>query len=358
MKVAQFPDYRKDNPYQQLLADALDELGVEVVFTRGYRRALPFSRALAAEPEISVLHLHWLTPYLRGESYLAKMIYAIKLLLDLWLVKARGVKLAWTVHNMVTHETKTPKLEVWLSRKLAALTDSLIVHSKGAKDAVVEQFKVRPSKIAIIPHGDFGDAYGEKVPQAQARKQLGLDPQVPVFLFFGMIRPYKGVQQLLQAWRENPPLHQNAALVIAGDARDPEMAESVSAAASGNPNVYLCMQFIPDDDVPVFFGAADCMVLPFTQSLTSGSLALAKTYSLPVVAALTEGTTTAGSKVASYHYEANDARGLASAMKAMLQDLSSGRSAPGEALLDGERGWTSIARLHHDVYHAGLPLGS
>lgn len=355
MKVAQFPDYRNDNPYQQLLVKALAELGVEVLFPQGYRRGLPFSRALAAQSRVNVLHLHWLTPYLKGQSFSAKAVYALKLLLDLWLVKARGVRLVWTVHNLVSHETRTPKLEIWLSRRLAALADALIVHSEGAKDAVTEQFKVGPDKIAIIPHGDFGDAYGEKVPRADARQRLGLDPQIPVVLFFGMIRPYKGVEQLLDTWRQTPSLNQNAILVIAGDARDRELAKSISVAASGNPNVHLQMRFIPDDEVPVFFGAADCAVLPFTQSLTSGSLALAQTYSVPVVAARTEGTTAARSKAGSYCFDTNDAHGLASAMKTALEDLSSGRSAPCEVDTGCEQGWTSIARLHQAVYRDGPP---
>lgn len=354
MQIAQFPDYRNDNPYQQLLAKALGELDVEVLFPQGYRRGLPFSRALATQSGVDVLHLHWLTPYLKGQSFLAKAVYALKLLLDLWFVKARGVRLVWTVHNLVSHETRNPNLEIWLSRRLATLTDVLIVHSEGAKAAVTEQFDVGVDKIAIIPHGDFGDAYGEKVPRAEARQRLGLDPQIPVFLFFGMIRPYKGVEHLLKIWKQTPSLHQNAALAIAGDARNPDLAKSTCMAANGNPNVYLHMRFVPDDEVPVFFGAADFAVLPFTQSLTSGSLALAQTYSVPVVAAITEGTASTGAKAGSYFYEPNDAHGLATAMKTALEDLSSGRSVPSEANSESECGWTSIARWHQDVYQDRL----
>jgi len=355
VKVAQFPDYRKDNPYQQLLANALAKLGVEVVFPQGYRRGLPFSRSLAGENGVEVLHLHWLTPYLKGESYPAKVVYGLKFLLDLKIVKARDVRIIWTIHNLVSHETTTPKLEIWLSRRLAALADAVIVHSEGAKVAVMEQFKLSAGKFVISPHGNFGDAYGEKVPRAESRQRLGLDQQIPVFLFFGMIRPYKGVEALLRVWKQTPPLHQHAVLIIAGDARDPNLAKSVSLAASDNLNVHLHMRFIPEDEVPVFFGAADYVVLPFTQSLTSGSLALAQTYSVPVVAAMTEGTAATGAKAGGYFFESNDVHGLASAMKTALEDLSSCRSALRDAPSDCELDWTTIACLHRVVYRDRLP---
>jgi beta-1,4-mannosyltransferase len=350
MKVAQFPDYRTDNPYQQLLADALNKTGVEISFPQGYRRGLPFSRALAGAHRVDVLHLHWLTPYLRGKNYPGNVVYALKLLLDLRLVKARGVSLVWTVHNLVSHESTTPKLEIWLSRRLAALADALIVHSEPAKEAVINQFNVRAEKITIIPHGDFADAYGEKVPRSEARRRLAIDPQVPVFLFFGMIRPYKGVENLLKTWKQTPSLHQRALLVIAGDARDPNLATSVSLTAADNHNVHLHMKFIPDDDVPMFFGAADYVVLPFTQSLTSGSLALAQTYSVPVVAAMTEGTAKSGLKDGSLLFELNAPDGLATALTRALVNLTSCSSGLCDSPSDYNQGWTQISFLHRAVY--------
>jgi glycosyltransferase involved in cell wall biosynthesis len=355
MKVAQFPDYRKDNPYQQLLANALAKLGVEVSFPQGYRRGLPFSRALTGAYRVDVLHLHWLTPYLKGKSYPTKAAYALKLLLDLRLAKARGVRLVWTIHNLVSHETTTPKLEIWLSRRLAALADGLIVHSEGAMAAVTKQFKVCAEKIAIIPHGDFADAYGKKMPRAEARQRLGLDQQIPVFLFFGMIRPYKGVESLLKVWKQTYLLHQRGVLIIAGDARDPVLAQSVSLAAADIPNVHLHMRFIPDDEVPVFFSAADYAVFPFTKSLTSGSFALARTYSVPVVAAKTEGAVADGANAGSFFFELNNTHALVSAMKSALEFFSSCQSAPRDAPSDCKWDWTRIACLHQEVYRDRHP---
>jgi beta-1,4-mannosyltransferase len=359
MKVAQFPDYRKDNPYQQLLANALAKLGVEVSFPQGYRRGLPFSRALTGAYRVDVLHLHWLTPYLKGKSYPTKAAYALKLLLDLRLAKARGVRLVWTIHNLVSHETTTPKLEIWLSRRLAALADALIVHSEGAKAAVIDQFNVTTEKITIIPHGDFADVYGEKMPRDEARRRLGLDLQAPVFLFFGMIRPYKGVEKLLEIWKQTPSLHQTAALVIAGDARDPDLARSISLATAGNPSIYLHMRFIPDDEVPVLFSAADYAVLPFTNSLTSGSIALAQTFSIPIIAPLLEATEMTELETGAHLYDTSCPDGLAKALRSASSIVKGGgkyqRSTGGNRRL----GWTYQAAetylIYENINKPGLP---
>jgi hypothetical protein len=100
------PDFRADNPYQRLLADALGSLGVSTEFPRGYRRGLPLTRGAGSWPEI--LHLHWLTAYLRARSGVWRAGYAAKLLLDLQLLRLRGVRLVWTVHNLVEHEERRP----------------------------------------------------------------------------------------------------------------------------------------------------------------------------------------------------------------------------------------------------------
>jgi glycosyltransferase involved in cell wall biosynthesis len=352
MKVAQFPDYRKDNPYQQLLADALIKLGVEVTFPQGYRRGLPFSRALARPHRVDVLHLHWLTPYLRGNSYPGKVAYSLKLLLDLQLVKARGVSLVWTVHNLVSHETTTPKLEIWLSRRLAALADALIVHSEHAKAAVIDHFIVSADKIKIIPHGDFADAYGEKVPRSEARRRLAMDPQLPIFLFFGMIRPYKGVEQLLKIWKQTPSVHQRALLVIAGEAREPGLANSISILTIGNPNVHLHMRYVSDIEVPLFFGAADYAVLPFTKSLTSGTVALAHTFSVPIIAPRLEATYATELENGECLYDSNDPDGLAKALKNALSTMKerSAYTRPAGKCL--KIGWAKQALMTHSTYNS------
>lgn len=352
MRIVQLPDYRKDNPYQHLLADALSEQGIETIFPIGYRRGFPFSRGLLAMKGIDVLHLHWLTPYLKGATSAVKSLYAAKLLFDCLLVKARGIRLVWTVHNLISHDTTTPRLEKHLSRLMAQLANRLIVHSEDARETVAQQFRVALEKITVIPHGSYAEAYGPPVQRLEARARLGLDPLRPVFLFFGMIRPYKGVAELLEAWRSAPDLHEHALLIIAGDARDSVLATTIHNIADKAPNVQLHMRFIGDEEIPLFFGAADWLVLPFTQSLTSGTAILAQAYGIPLVASNVEGLQTGFGECANETFEAGNRDALRNALARARKRTIASKDSPlkNRSEIDHQHNWAKIARMHGLVY--------
>jgi beta-1,4-mannosyltransferase len=95
-----------------------------------------------------------------------------------------------------------------------------------------------------------------------------------------MIRPYKGVERLLGLWKTVP---QNAMLLVAGKPKDEAMREQVSAQGP-QPDVRLMLRRIGNKEIPLLFSAADVAVFPFRDSLTSGSIALAMSYDVPVIA--------------------------------------------------------------------------
>lgn len=285
LKILMTPDYRRDNPYQALLAQALEELGARVSFPRGYRRVLPLRRMLDQDGlRPNVLHLHWLAPYLKGRNAVAMAAYAAKLIVDLVLVRRAGVRLVWTVHNLVEHEQAHPGIELWCRRRLARLADVIIVHSDGARETVAGAYDVPPEKIFIMPHGHYRDVYGPPIPAAEARRKLRLAPQGRVFLFFGTIRPYKGVLKLLSAWAESPELNERHLLVIAGEALDRRYREAVRDAAEAVPNACLWLGRVPDDWVAALISAADALIVPLENVLTSGSAVLAESYRKDMVA--------------------------------------------------------------------------
>lgn len=286
------PDYRRDNPYQSLLAKALKNCGARVSFPRGYRRVLPLRRMLGQDgPYPEILHLHWLAPYLKGRSAAMKMIYAAKLILDVLLVRRAGVRLVWTVHNFVDHEQTHPGIELWCRRRLAQLTDAIVVHSDRAKEHVGESYNALAGKIAVMPHGHYRNVYGPSIASAEARKSLDLPQEGCVFLFFGMIRPYKGVLKLLSSWAETPELRGRHTLVVAGEALDPGYRDKVRAAAETVPGVRLRLGRVPDDRVAIFLSAADALVVPSKNVLTSGSAILAESYGKSTIAPKLSGDT-------------------------------------------------------------------
>jgi glycosyltransferase involved in cell wall biosynthesis len=282
--VLMMPDYRADNPYQRLLADALARRGIPVFFPKGYRRVLPFCRAIKDSPErISVLHLHWLSPYLKGGGAVTYALYSVKLYADLFLARVLGVRLVWTIHNEVSHDARFPGIETRLMRRVARLADRTIVHSESARKRLRNVLPAQPGRTIVVPHGHFRSAYGQAVQQAEARHALGLPEQDRVFLCFGLIRRYKSIDTLLRVWKERDAADQHGTLVIAGEPVDPAYAAALRGIAEGSRGVVLKLSRIPDEEVPVFYGAADIVVLPFRRILTSGSALLAMSFSRPVI---------------------------------------------------------------------------
>lgn len=285
MQVLMMPDYRVDNPYQALLERALQSMGTEVFFPTGYRRILPLYRAATQQPnKLNVLHLHWLGPYLKGHSRLSRWFYAVKLLIDIYVLKMSGIRVVWTVHNLVSHDAEHARLELWVRRQLAKLVDQLIVHNPSSKRAVVERYQTVAESVSVVPIGDYKSVFEPAIDEIEARRALELPTTGNIYLWQGVLRPYKGVESLLKIWSEHQDVVTGHTLVIAGQAFDKAYEEKIAQMASHIPGVHLQLKFIEDDQMHLFFSAATAVVLPFKQILTSSSLVLAMSYAKPVIA--------------------------------------------------------------------------
>ena len=279
--VLMMPDYRQDNPYQALLAKSLETHGCHVEFPKGFRRVFPLYRGLNDCPDARVLHLHWISSYLHGSNRLAIVLCTLKFITDLALVRLSGRRIVWTMHNVVNHEARFPRLEIFATRWLCKLASVVIVHGESGREEAIKQFRCSPEKIHVIPHGNYHDAYAAAPATSIARKQLGLPETKRLVLFLGMIRPYKGLPALLDAWQSISPTE--GQLLIAGEASGPyqQQIEQQIANMSG---VVWHNRRISADEIPAYLAAADVVALPFTRIQTSGSAMLAMTFGKPVIA--------------------------------------------------------------------------
>lgn len=170
-------------------------------------------------------------------------------------------------------------------RRLLGLADGLHVHAAYMADEVR---RIQPvPTIAVIPHGHYIDAYPNTVSRADARRSLHLPLTVhhspsTVYLFLGLIRPYKGLEELMPAFRGLSEPH--ARLLIAGRPRPNDYAARLAAQAGDDPRVVWHPQFVPDEDVQLWMNAADAVVLPYRQITTSGAAMLAWSFGKPVIA--------------------------------------------------------------------------
>jgi len=320
MQIFMMPDYRIDNPYQTLLSNALQQHGVTVQFPVGYRRVFPIYRAIKVHPEpIAVLHLHWLDPYLKGDNSIVKLVYCIKFLLDILLTRSSGVRLVWTVHNVVSHNSRFPRLELWTQRVLVNLIDCAIVHHTSAVDKITQRYKISASKVNVIPHGHYRDVYLPAIDSLTARQQLGLPETGRIYLSLGMLKPYKGIERLLQLWNEHSAILGDSTLLIAGKALDEHYGQVLSEQASKIKTVIFRDTFIANEQIHLYFSAADVVVLPFERILTSGSLILAMSYGKPVIAPTIGSIPETIGMANNLLYDPNEKQGLLHSIKESTQ---------------------------------------
>lgn len=283
--VLMMPDYRDINPYQELLLQSLAKEDVTVNFTTGYRRLLPIYRQVKALTNVDVLHIHWLDPYIKGENWLVKLIYCLKFLFDTFLVKQRGVRIVWTVHNLTAHNSQFTGLQIWVKQQFMNIADQIIVHSESAKQALLETFPDAPQdKLNVIPHGHYRDIYAPAIAKEIARQQLGFPQEGFIFLNFGVLKPYKGTEKLLEVWQQEIDSIPDHYLQIVGKALDSDYGNSLQQKVNQISNVTLNNAYISDEEIPIYFSAVDAVILPFQRILTSGSLLLAMSYGKPIIA--------------------------------------------------------------------------
>jgi len=189
------------------------------------------------------------------------------------------------MHNLGGHDGGQWASEMAVHGELVRLADVVICHCTAARDAAIAAYgldETDAGRLHVIPHGSYLGAYPDTITGAQARERLSLPPTGPVLLFLGAVRGYKGTDDLVAAFRAlTDP---DARLLIAGRPRGAGIEEHLGAAAAADPRIRLHLGFVPDEELQVWLRAADVVVLPFRDILTSGSAILALSFGRPVIA--------------------------------------------------------------------------
>jgi len=141
--------------------------------------------------------------------------------------------------------------------------------------------KVKPAR--LIPHPIY-DTFGVILSKNEARKNLNIPVEEKVILFFGFIRKYKGLDLLLQAMADERIKRAGIKLLIAGEFYGDEKwyAELIHDLGVKD-QLYLQTHFISDQEVPVFFGAADVVIQPYRNATQSGVTPLAYHFEKPMI---------------------------------------------------------------------------
>jgi len=264
---------RESNPYNWLL------------YSNMRADVTEYSDRVAPAPGCTILHFHWPEKELNAarNTVLTYARLRCKLLaIDRW--RKQGAKLVWTVHNLKTHEQLHPRLERWFWREFTSRVDGFIALSEaGLATARREYPRLESVPGFVIPHGHYRDEYPNDSGQ-DVSARLGIGAHTKVLLFFGKIRPYKNLASLISAFRGLEP--EDTRLVIVGQADDPRLSDELQVLAGPDPRVQLCLSYIPKESAGLYFRAADLVVLPFRETLNSGSALLALSFNRPLLVPL------------------------------------------------------------------------
>lgn len=273
------PDWRAGNPYMESLSRGLDREGFQVLFDHFPDGHFKLTRLASAHPSVGVIHVHWIVSFLE-EFFWSRNAFKfgtrlVLLTLDVLLCRARGIRIIWTLHNIVEHESRSPDQELRVRALLARTVNAVIAHSKEALDAAAARYRIDLSRNGhVIPHGSYVGWYQyDETIRASLKQKYGIKDGERVILFFGSLRRYKGLDLLLSAFRSISDSRRR--LIVAGKPLNDEIGQWLVQEAGKDDRVCLCVGFVPEEQVAAHFALADAVVLPLQNALTSGSTILA-----------------------------------------------------------------------------------
>lgn len=336
------------NPYHEELEKHLREAGVWVGRDDTPKGISESSRKTGKLPDI--IHLHAVPRF--GLGPLDTPRFAM-FWLRLFRFQSRGVRVIWTIHDSFHHEATYPGVELMFSRLLFRRADAIIVHSAAAGRSVEKQWGVSMDKrVFVVPHGNYIQSYPNTVNKEQARAKLGVPEGKTTFLFLGLIRPYKGVVGLIEAFKSLA--NDNTHLLIAGKPLTAKLSTEISAAAGGHAGIHYRPERIGNEEIQDYLNAADVMVFPYTRALTSGALILGMSFGRACIAPKMGALEDTLDESGGFLYDPTDPNGLRNAMQnsvaasPKLADMGSSNMK-----LAMEWDWSRIARLTADVYKNG-----
>jgi glycosyltransferase involved in cell wall biosynthesis len=255
----------------------------------------------------------------------------------------RDRPLVLTAHDVLPRE---PRLgQVRAQRRLYGAVDAVVAHSEYGRRRLVEDVGVDADKVHVIHHGAF-----EHLARGPRRQELPEELRAvrgPVVLFFGLLRPYKGVDVLLEAWRGI----EGAELWIVGRPRMP--MEKLMAGAP--PGVRFIPRFVTDAELPAYFRRADAVVLPYKRTERfdqSGVLFTALAFGRPVIVSDIGGFSEVADMGAARLVPPDDAAALHEALAGLIADggARARLELAARAAANGPYSWAHTARRTLALY--------
>jgi glycosyltransferase involved in cell wall biosynthesis len=204
------------------------------------------------------------------------------------IAKIKQIRIVLSVHNVLPHERGRYRLffDKMINKMLFPFADKLIVHNQRNKQMLRKQYKLNPNDIEVITHGVLDLVKTTTISQKKARELIHLPLDKQIILFFGYIRPYKGVDVLLRAFALVQHDLPNALLYIVGQPLGTTWApyQQIINQSQLEERVHVELGFAPEENIAPVFSAANVVVLPYKYLDTHGGIgALALAFGKPLI---------------------------------------------------------------------------
>ena len=263
------------NPYIRALSRELGNLGAVII-----RHKFGLEKPLNEPPRGAIIHFHW-----PSRLYTSSVRKIAEERLGLWRDFLAGIsrrcRIVWTAHNLFPHETSFPDLELKARKLLIAHCDHITVHCHSARGRLEAEFGSLPP-VSILPHPNLLDEYPNPPDRRTARRSLQIPEGTFLFLMFGKLRDYKGIDTAIATFRQLDLPH--VRLLIVGKALKDFDFEGATRLAEGDPRITFINETIAPDAVSTLFVAADVSLHCYKNITTSGTIPLAQSMGTAVIA--------------------------------------------------------------------------
>lgn len=337
IQVIHFP-IAKINPYQQLMFNALRTYNIDPHSLTGGLLKLLKSTIIGKE---KILHIHWISGPIIVNSIIGSLIRFIIFHSSLFFWRLRQKKIVWTVHNLVNHEKHHLWLDKLNSKLVANIAHQILVHGESIRFIVAEELKVSKNKIKVVYHGNYEGIVTSTSLNNKHRNGIN-------FLFFGAVRPYKGVSNLIDNFIQLKGEHR---LHIAGPVKASDLQQKVKNKAQIDKRISLSLQFIPNEELQQLLSWCDVVVLPYKEILTSGSLLMALSAARPIIVPRAGVIPEYINEKCGFIYEPNNPKGLVNALRDATKCNNLSNRANEALKCANIYSWNNIAGVLSQIYN-------
>lgn len=284
MRISLLPVAGSENPYQKLLIKELNS-DADIVVKQGNRdRFFGIIRtAIVQKPDI--IHFDWIESFYSRRNTLFTLLHIPIFKLQCFIVRrVLQIKIFWTLHNLYPHDTAHKKRHLRMHQYFAKQCKMIRVFSQSTKNKAAGLLNIPSDKIEVVSQSNYLEEYPNHAKRDSSLEKLNLPAVKKIFLFFGYLKPYKGIEELIHSFKTAEL--KNCILVLAGQCPDKKFLSQLLNLI--NEQIIFFNRFIPKEEAQFFFNSADVVILPFKEIENSGSVILAMGFKKAIITKNTE----------------------------------------------------------------------